>query len=75
MSFSRPIQWYHYHADPIWSDGIFKVFPFNLFAFFFQFSLIYSHSGTFDAISRFFAKVTRFVCIKNVKSSQIYATG
>ncbi len=24
MSFSRPIQWYHSHADPIWPDGIFK---------------------------------------------------
>jgi hypothetical protein len=21
MSFSRPIQWYHYHADLIWPDG------------------------------------------------------
>ncbi len=24
MSFSRPIQWYHSHADPIWPDGSFK---------------------------------------------------
>jgi hypothetical protein len=24
MSFSRPIQWYHSHADPIWPDGTFK---------------------------------------------------
>jgi hypothetical protein len=24
MSFSRPIQWYHSHADPIWPDGIFN---------------------------------------------------
>ncbi len=24
MSFSRPIQWYHFHEDPIWPDGIFK---------------------------------------------------
>jgi hypothetical protein len=24
MSFSRPIQWYHSHADPIWQVGIFK---------------------------------------------------
>jgi hypothetical protein len=23
MSFSRPIQWYHSHADPIWPDGTF----------------------------------------------------
>ncbi len=22
VSFSRPIQWYHSHADPIWPDGI-----------------------------------------------------
>ena len=22
MSFSRPIQWYHSHADPIWPDGV-----------------------------------------------------
>ncbi len=22
MSFSRPIQWFHSHADPIWPDGI-----------------------------------------------------
>jgi hypothetical protein len=22
--FSRPIQWYHSHADPIWPDGTFK---------------------------------------------------
>ncbi len=21
MSFSRPIQWYHFHEDPIWPDG------------------------------------------------------
>ncbi len=24
MSFSRPIQWYHSHADPIWPDGTVK---------------------------------------------------
>ncbi len=24
MSFSRPIQWHHSHADPIWPDGTFK---------------------------------------------------
>ncbi len=24
MSFSRPNQWYHSHADPIWPDGTFK---------------------------------------------------
>jgi hypothetical protein len=24
MSFSRPIQWYHSHADPIWPEGTFK---------------------------------------------------
>jgi hypothetical protein len=24
MSISRPIQWYHSHADPIWPDGTFK---------------------------------------------------
>jgi hypothetical protein len=23
MSFSRPIQWYHCHADPFWSDSTF----------------------------------------------------
>ncbi len=25
MSFSRPIQWYHSHADPIWPDGTFNL--------------------------------------------------
>ncbi len=25
MSFLRPIQWYHYYADPIWPDGTFKI--------------------------------------------------
>ncbi len=25
MSLSRPIQWYHSHADPIRPDGIFKI--------------------------------------------------
>ncbi len=25
MSFSRPIQWYHSHGDPIWPDGTFKL--------------------------------------------------
>ncbi len=25
MSFLRPIQWYHSHADPIWPDGTFKL--------------------------------------------------
>jgi hypothetical protein len=24
MSFSRPIQWYHSHTDPIWPDGTLK---------------------------------------------------
>jgi hypothetical protein len=24
MSFSRLIQWYHSHVDPIWPDGTFK---------------------------------------------------
>ncbi len=24
MSFSIPIQWYHFHADPIWPDGTVK---------------------------------------------------
>jgi hypothetical protein len=24
MSFSRPIQWYHSHADPTWLDGTFE---------------------------------------------------
>jgi hypothetical protein len=24
MSFSMPIQWHHYHVDPIWPDGTFK---------------------------------------------------
>ncbi len=24
MSFSRPIQWYHFYADPIRPDGTFK---------------------------------------------------
>jgi hypothetical protein len=24
MSFSRPLQWYHSHADPIWPDGNFN---------------------------------------------------
>ncbi len=24
MSFLRPIQWYHSHADPIWPNGTFK---------------------------------------------------
>ncbi len=26
MSFSRPMQWYHSHADPIWPDGTFTHF-------------------------------------------------
>ncbi len=26
MSFSRPIQWHHSHADPLWPDGAFKLF-------------------------------------------------
>ncbi len=25
MSFSRSIQWYHPHADPIWPDGTIKL--------------------------------------------------
>ncbi len=25
MSFSRPIKWYHSHADPIWPDGTFNI--------------------------------------------------
>jgi hypothetical protein len=30
MSFPRPIQWYHCHADLIWPDGTFK--PLELFS-------------------------------------------
>ncbi len=30
MFFSRPIQWYHSHADPIWPDGTFKSLFFNI---------------------------------------------
>ncbi len=26
MFFSRPIQWYHSHADPIWPDDTFNLF-------------------------------------------------
>ncbi len=26
MSFSRPIQWYHSHADPIWPDDMFIIY-------------------------------------------------
>ncbi len=26
MSFSMPIQWHHYHEDPLWPDGTFHVF-------------------------------------------------
>jgi hypothetical protein len=29
MSFTRPIQWYHSHADPICPDGTFKVLHFR----------------------------------------------
>jgi hypothetical protein len=25
MSFPRPIQWYHYHADLVWQDGTFNI--------------------------------------------------
>ncbi len=25
MSFSRPIQWYHSHVDPIWLDATFEM--------------------------------------------------
>ncbi len=28
MSFSRPIQWYHSHADPIWPEGTLKLSDF-----------------------------------------------
>jgi hypothetical protein len=31
MSFSRPIQWYHSYADPIWPDGTFNQFHFILY--------------------------------------------
>ncbi len=31
MSFSRPIQWYHSHVDPIWPDGTFKIPSESLF--------------------------------------------
>ncbi len=27
MSFWRPIQWYHSHADPIWPDSTFHELP------------------------------------------------
>jgi hypothetical protein len=30
MSFSRPIHWYHSHADPIWPDCTFNVKTFRL---------------------------------------------
>ncbi len=25
MFFSKPMQWYHSHADPIWPDGTFNM--------------------------------------------------
>ncbi len=25
MPFWRPIQWYHFHVDPIWPDGTFNI--------------------------------------------------
>ncbi len=25
MSLSRPIQWYHSHADPVWPDGTLNI--------------------------------------------------
>jgi hypothetical protein len=34
MSFSRPIQRYHSHADPIWPDGTFKGTGINRWIFF-----------------------------------------
>jgi hypothetical protein len=34
MSFSRPIQWYHSNADPVWPDCTFK-FIFLLTIYFF----------------------------------------
>ncbi len=30
MSFSRPIQWYHSYAGPIWLDGTFKEIKKNM---------------------------------------------
>jgi hypothetical protein len=37
MYFSRPIQWYHSHADQIWPDGTFKKFVyFNEFPAYFK---------------------------------------
>jgi hypothetical protein len=36
MSFSRHIQWYHSHADPIWPDGTFK----GTVAWFWKFNIL-----------------------------------
>jgi hypothetical protein len=41
MVFTRPIQWYHSHADPIWLDGTFKVHKCKIFRLMI-FTLIYA---------------------------------
>ena len=37
MSFSRPIQWYHSHADQIWPDSTFKANVENCIRIFYYF--------------------------------------
>jgi hypothetical protein len=45
MSFSRPIQWYYSHVDPIWPDGTFKKTTIFLAADVFTEILLYYEAG------------------------------
>ncbi len=48
MSFPRPIQWYHSHADLIWPDGTFKCLG-GLFVLFFYMQMVH-WSGVYTFI-------------------------
>ncbi len=50
MFFSRPIQWYHSHADPIWLDGTFNL---SINTFIFVFSFAYGSMQSLSIISMF----------------------
>jgi hypothetical protein len=57
MSFSRNIQWYHSHADPIWPDSTFKPrrnTPLSCRSFYLAVSCSYPHLLLFRAFFFFY---------------------
>jgi hypothetical protein len=66
MSFSRPIQWYHSHVDPIWPDGTFNgPWPFKLQKTILS-GLTTLHDAYFKGIDRPFGRGVESILIRSL---------